>query len=161
MFECPVMFQQAQNCIIFDGSAAAKKIPTADSYSLKIAIAALDQELARYQSSQTLVQRVQQLCFTDLSQSPTVQSVAAKLGTSERTLRRELSKAGTSFRETLQSVRKQRAIELLSNAETPLDDVSNLLGFRNTKTMRKNVLSWTGLTPSQIRRGTATFRQGE
>ena len=152
MFDCPVEFQQPQNCIVFSGIVTEKPIPTADAYSLKVAIAALDKEMARYTSSQTLLQKVQQLCLTDLSHNPTAQSVAAKLGVSERTLRRELSKVGTSFRETLQTVRKQRAFELLANANMPIADVAEQLGFGNTKTMHRNVLSWTGSTPVQIRK---------
>jgi AraC-like DNA-binding protein len=156
MFDCPVMFQQPQNCIVLSGGVVSKPIPTADTYSLNVAIAALEKEMTRYRSSRTLLQKVQWLCLTDLPQSPTAQSVAAKIGVSERTLRRELSRVGTSFRETLQTLRKQRATELLANTEMPLVDVAKSLGFGNAKTLHVNVLDWTGSTPAQIRKNQST-----
>ena len=151
MFESPVLFQQPENRIVFSGEELRRPIPTSDAYTHKVSIAALDREMAQYRSSQTVLQKVELLCLTELSNSPTAQSIASNLGMSERTLRRELAKMGTSFRDTVQTLRKQRAVELLADPSRTLTQVSLDLGFKDIKTMRRNIVTWTGMTPSQIR----------
>lgn len=74
--------------------------------------------------------RIRRAIARDLaSGSPQMASIAREHGMSERSLRRCLADEGTSFRQTVEDVRLERAEELLSRGDLNVGDVAFLVGF--------------------------------
>lgn len=82
---------------------------------------------------------------------PTLEQLARRLGTSERTARRRLAAEGARFEELVESVQRERAEELV-RAPIPLRDVAFALGFSDPTAFSRAYRRWTGRAPSQDRR---------
>jgi AraC-like DNA-binding protein len=78
--------------------------------------------------------------------APAVQ-VAAALGLSERTLRRRLAEAGTSYRQLVDEVRSALAAELLGSGRLLVGDVAVRLGYAEATSFIAAHRRWTGRTP--------------
>jgi len=73
--------------------------------------------------------------------------IAADLGWSERTLRRRLAGAATSFQAVLDVALHDAAIELLGAAQVP--DVAHALGYADADSFRRAHRRWSGAAPSR------------
>lgn len=78
--------------------------------------------------------------------------VASMLGASERTLRRQLAREGTSFRDVRERVLWARARQLLSATSMPVADIAEQLGFADASTFCQAFRRWSGQTPSACRK---------
>jgi AraC-like DNA-binding protein len=77
--------------------------------------------------------------------------VARRLGTSERSLQRELRRAGTSFRAELDSARLRSAERLLADTELKITSIAFEVGCASLQHFSALVRRLTGLTPSAWR----------
>ncbi len=81
----------------------------------------------------------------------TMPGVARRLGTSPRTLRRQLKERAASFRELVEDVRKQRAAQLLRRPKITLEEVALKLGFSEISAFSRAFKRWFGTTPGAFR----------
>lgn len=86
----------------------------------------------------------------DLEDWPTMDTVAAELHVDPRTLRRALTREGTSFRALTEEVRRSRARDLLA-ADVPVAEVARRLGYAETSTFTRTFKRWEGVPPSRFR----------
>jgi AraC-like DNA-binding protein len=95
----------------------------------------------------------QVLAILEGAQSPVVSlsDVAAELGYSERGLRRQLDRSGTSYRKLMDQVREQRARNLLSGSTQPIKAIAGAVGFESPSNFARSFKRWTGLTPKAFR----------
>jgi AraC-like DNA-binding protein len=87
---------------------------------------------------------------------PTLGPVAQRLGTSARTLQRRLREEGTTFAAQLDAVRRERAEAFLRAPDVSISEVSWLLGFAEQSAFTRAFRRWTGIAPTEWRRGPAT-----
>ena len=85
--------------------------------------------------------------------APTLQTAAAHLRTSPRTLKRRLQEEGTTFQDLLDSVRCDLAKRYLEEPRLALGEVSFLLGFSEPSAFHRAFKRWTGKTPLAYRQG--------
>jgi AraC-like DNA-binding protein len=81
---------------------------------------------------------------------PTIGAISAQLGTSERTLRRRLTEAGTSFEQLLENLQRERA-EALLKGTYPIREIALAVGFSDPSAFSRAFKRWTGKTPSEAR----------
>ena len=81
----------------------------------------------------------------------TMTGVARRLGTSPRTLRRQLKEREASFRDLVEDVRKQRATQLLCGPKLTLEEVALELGFSEISAFSRAFKRWFGTTPGAFR----------
>lgn len=89
-----------------------------------------------------------------------MEEVAGKLGTSVRTLQRNLYRDGTRFQELLAATREELALHYLKNSKMSGAEISFLLGFDDPNSFFRAFRAWTGETPEQ-KRATMAPRQPE
>lgn len=82
---------------------------------------------------------------------PELPALARSLGMSERSLRRRLDELGTSFRDVLDAVRKELALNHVKDRRLSLSEVAFLLGFSEPSTFHRAFKRWTGDTPAAFR----------
>jgi AraC-like DNA-binding protein len=80
-----------------------------------------------------------------------MESIAAALSISKRTLQRALEKAGTQFTNILNHMRQQLADFYLRHSHFNMQHVTYLLGFHDHSSFHKACLRWFGMTPGQYR----------
>ena len=78
--------------------------------------------------------------------------VAGMLGASERTLRRQLAREGTSYRDVRERVLRERAKALLMSTALSVADIAEQLGFADASTFCQAFRRWSGQTPSSFRK---------
>jgi AraC-like DNA-binding protein len=91
-------------------------------------------------------------CLTNPTLS--IALVADRLGLHERTLQRRLRKSDLTFEGILDSVREQRALELLCRSTLSMGRVAELVGYAEQSSFSRSCLRWFGRPPSDIRQST-------
>jgi len=84
-------------------------------------------------------------------QSLPIEQAAAYLGLSERSLRRQLSDAGSSYKKVLDEERQSRAKELLAVSGLPISTIAYDLGFSDPSNFSRSFKRWLGLSPADYR----------
>lgn len=82
---------------------------------------------------------------------PPLSEVASALAMSERAVQRSLTEERTSYRQLVDDVRKNLAIEHLSRPGTSATDVAFLLGFSEPSAFTRAFRRWTGTPPTAFR----------
>ena len=77
--------------------------------------------------------------------------LAGRLALSERTLRRRLAEAGTTYRNLLDRARHRRAVALLRAGEKSVTEVTLLIGFGDVTSFTRAFRRWTGEAPRNLR----------
>lgn len=95
--------------------------------------------------------QVQRLLLARPGSFPSFSSVAEQLRMSERSLRRHLADAGTSFRELLDKLRIRIASRYLQDTDIPVQTISGLIGYSAATNFHRAFKRSTGLTPDQYR----------
>jgi AraC-like DNA-binding protein len=74
--------------------------------------------------------------------TPSLAEVAVRLAISPRTLQRRLSEGGTTWQQELDSARRERALQLLSDPRLSMRTVSARLGYTDTRSLRRAISRW-------------------
>ena len=98
-----------------------------------------------------IVETVGQLLRLQLADSPRLVDIAAELHLAERTLRRQLHGAGTSWQELHDRVRRDVAEQMLRRPGARISEVGAAIGFQDAREFRRAFRRWTGRAPSEIR----------
>jgi AraC-like DNA-binding protein len=145
VFGAPVEFGAELDELAFEVDQLDLALATAD----EVTSAALETTISKLTTAQprsVLVDRVRRAVATSLGGAESHASVAGKLGTSARTLRRHLEREGQSLRSVVDELRRERADELLA-AELPIKEVAFALGFSEPSAFSRAYKRWTGKAP--------------
>jgi AraC-like DNA-binding protein len=83
-----------------------------------------------------------------------LEGTAAKIGIGPRTLQRQLSESGISYRRLTQQVVRDRAFDLLSERSLTLADVASALGYASQTQFTRAFKKLEGRTPGEVRGAT-------
>lgn len=86
-----------------------------------------------------------------LSETPTIQQLAAAAGQSVRTFQRRLLDEGTAFSLLLDDVRHDSALKEIAARQVTLSSLSASLGYSRQAALTRAVRRWTGRTPTELR----------
>lgn len=152
-FRCPVDFGAADNSLTLKGSAWHQPSNQAHPAMHEQLCMMCERELERIKRGWSTSDRVRHL-MTPLfrGETPGLETVAAKLGTSPWTLQRQLAAEGTNFRLLLDQTRQQLALDYLRETNTSLSEIAWLLGFANPPAFHKAHHRWFGTSPGEHRR---------
>ena len=155
MFRCPLYFDMPAARLVLDaGELDAPRQPgnpdlvaileryVGDLASQNEAGASLTDRTRALVRARLLVERI------------TVARVAADLGTSARSLQRELRAEGTSLREIVREERRTLASACLAGAE-PCASIAATIGYADATVFWRAFKKWTGTSPTRYRRMTA------
>lgn len=81
-----------------------------------------------------------------------VNSIAARLSMSPRSLRRRLAQEGHTFQDAKQHIRETRAKYFLTSTTLSLAEISVELGYSENSAFSRAFKSWTGESPAEYRR---------
>jgi AraC-like DNA-binding protein len=95
-----------------------------------------------------IVDKVRQLVATEVM---TLQELAPAIGMSTATLQRRLREAGTSFREIVRDLRREKLIALLAT-DIDFDQVAEELGLSERRSLWRACQECLGVSPSEYRR---------
>jgi AraC-like DNA-binding protein len=86
-----------------------------------------------------------------LPRPATAENAAETLHLSIRTLHRRLADEGTSFQRVKDEFRRDRALQMLTKSQAPINLISEQLGFDSAASFHRAFRGWTGETPGAFR----------
>ena len=109
--------------------------------------------LLRYRDPKSTSSSIAKLIANDRpAHWPTFARLAKLLSLSESTLRRRLESEGVSYQLIKDNIRRDMAINLLSDTMRNLTDIAAQLGFAEPSAFHRAFKKWTGATPGDYRR---------
>lgn len=82
---------------------------------------------------------------------PSLDSIAERFCVSSRTLKRRLADRDTHYREILEDVLKDRAIQLLRYTNKSVSEIAYELGYADLSNFSRAFRKWTGKSASEFR----------
>lgn len=155
LFACPLLFEQPLNALVFDAhylnrplvhnEASVKELLRTAPYQLMV--------MPVEKPGTGLVAQVRSLIGQDFSQGfPGFERISRALNMSEPTLRRRLSREGTSFQQLKDACRRDAAVAYLSRPDLSINAVAALMGFTDPSAFHRSFKKWTGMPPGEYRR---------
>lgn len=96
--------------------------------------------------------RIANIICQDLSQPWTTAKLAAELNTSVSTLKRQLKKHQTSFRQILTTARMEKAMELIQQDKYAISEVAIACGYESPSRFASRFYQYFQIEPSQVKR---------
>ncbi|HET7267343.1 MAG TPA: AraC family transcriptional regulator [Oleiagrimonas sp.] len=147
-----VQFGARHNRAVIDAQWLTRPLPGHNPLTARQALELCKIQLSqRHDCRDEIVTAVQGLLRDRLDHPPRIGEVAVALNLSERSLRRKLADTGHAFREILNEVRTERALELLRGGSMPVMDVADAIGFSDAREFRRAFKRWTGISPREAR----------
>jgi len=146
----PISFDARTNELVFERRAGDLAIPTADADLKALLADVMDRHLAALGPAGSFEQGIATV-LRSMSEGniPTLASLSARVGMSERTLQRRLSESGTSFQQLLRQVLLERSEELLAREGLSHGEIAFLLGYSEESAFSRAYKSWTGYPPGK------------
>lgn len=153
MFCSDLRFDQPQTYLAFDCKYLDLPVVRTEP-SLKDFLAiAPGNLLVQYKDSQSLAAQIQRrLRQLQPSDWPGFDQIADDMRTSASTLRRRMEAEGQSYQAIKDHLRRDMAINLLSDTGMSVMDIAAELGFAETSAFHRAFKKWTGANPGEYRR---------
>ena len=150
-FRCPVSFNEEENRINLPLHAADLPLAGANAKLAQLN----DQVMIEYLAQLDRNDVIQQVKAAILRQLPsgnvTDSTIARSLYRNDRTLQRQLSKEGTTFKTLLNEIRVELADKYIRDSQLSLTEITFLLGFSEASSFSRAFRRWTGKSPSLYR----------
>ena len=153
LFEGPTRFDAPVSRLCFDAGYLQLPIRRDEAALQRMLQRALLLTVRPYRRDRLLVERVRQVLAEHPEHGRNAEDLAAWLNLSPRTLHRQLREEGASLQALKDSVRQQRARELLLRTARPLKQIAAEVGFGSEKSFIRAFRTWTGSTPEAFRHG--------
>lgn len=151
IFNCPVEFAAGRNCLSFDTAWLEQPLATRDEYAAAEIACLLDSARWEEHTLPDLIETIQREVRNNLCNPPALAELAHQLNLGERTLRRRIGEAGLSYHGIIDSLRRAKALALLSHRHNRLIDVATETGFSDVRNFRRAFKRWTGVAPREAR----------
>jgi AraC-like DNA-binding protein len=150
LFRCPVAFSADFTGFVFHKKVLSQPVASADRQLFRIVHQYLTQlEASAPSDFGSLVRETVALSLQDGDSS--IDSVASRLGLSERTLQRRLHAAGLNYKDILVDVRRSVAQQYLRDTDVSLTRIATILGYSDLAAFSRSFHREFGVSPSNWR----------
>jgi len=151
-FQCPVVFGTAEPFIRLSHQLLEMPLVAPDPALELILDSHAQSLLSRLSNEASIVEQVRKCIASTLRNGePDVENVSTMLNQSARTLQRNLTAAGTSFRKELTLIRNELAQAYLNDPQMRISDIAMLLGYSEHSAFTRAFRKHSGQTPQQVR----------
>jgi AraC-like DNA-binding protein len=151
----PVVFGAATNAIVFDANLLER--PALRQIPLKDLVTWSDlRQIVAQRPPRTSIEAAREVVRLRLFESTVdIDGAARLLGIAARTLQRQLAEENLTYRDLVQQMRMQRAVDLLRETFETVTSIAHSLGYSDVASFTRAFRQWTGLPPSHYRRTTS------
>ncbi|GID03280.1 AraC family transcriptional regulator [Pseudomonas sp. 008] len=152
LFECPVLFNQADNRLYFNEDFLDMPVRTSEHRLFQALEAFLEQQRIKRAGSSDLLHGLLRHIADSLSRgSPSIEQVAVTMNMGVRTLQRRLADHALDFSQLVEVVRRSLAENYVSRTDYSLTDIALLLGYTEASSFSRAFRRWMQITPQQYR----------
>lgn len=159
VIQAKVVYGAWANSIRFPAAALAMPL-SAERQEDCALLEAIAKDAEAKRLAMPLRRRVEEAILSTIENSDaSEEAIARQMGVSERTLRRQLSDEGVTFRKILEDCRMRSAAHYLRRTgDIPLSEIALRLGYSDQSNFTRAFSRWSGLAPQAWRR---TFVSGK
>jgi AraC-like DNA-binding protein len=151
-FDAPVYFSQPTNALLFCPEILDRRMPSSDLRLLSIMQTCLEQLSAEPPVEDMLIDRLRTAIRLKLPEGyPSLEDVADGLRVPVGAICRDLHDAGATYKEIVESVRRDLALSYIRQQRLPFSDLASLLGYSELSAFSRAFRRWTGASPRQYR----------
>jgi AraC-like DNA-binding protein len=151
LFDGPSRFDAPHSRLSFDAGYLQLPLRRDEAALQRMLQRALLLTVRPYRRDRLLVEKVRQTLAEHPEHSRNAGDLAAWLNLSPRTLHRQLKEEGASLQALKDSVRRDKAVDLLLRTSRPIKQIAAEAGFQNEKSFIRAFKGWTGRTPESFR----------
>lgn len=152
LFEAPVAFSQAENALWLDPEMVSEPLATANPELARINDLVVTDYLAKLDRKDLTMQVKSKLIERLPSGQVSEEGIASSINISQRSLQRRLREQGVSFKQLLESTRRELSLLYVRDPQHSFNEVAFLLGFAEHSNFSRAFKRWYGKSPSQYRR---------
>jgi AraC-like DNA-binding protein len=145
-------FDAGINSVDMDPAMLELPHPQADAFGLRVSEEQCRLLIERRGARSGLAGRVRARILRKAGQFPSMEIVARELGMTTRTLRNQLGREATSYRELVDEIRETQAEELLTTSRLTIDEIAHRLGYADTSSFTAAFKRWKGVPPRGYKR---------
>jgi AraC-like DNA-binding protein len=147
LFGVAVQFNAPVNSLGIDAAWLDVPQPLADELGLRVSEEQCRALIERRGVRSGVAGRVRARILSKPGEFPSMKTVASELGMSTRTLRNQLNRETTSYRELVEEIRETLAEQLLSTTRMTVDEIAERLGYADTSSFITAFKRWKGVPP--------------
>lgn len=152
IYNAPIRHGQAHIGLLFDAYHLGLPIAQTPESLRGFLAGAPGNLMVSYRDSSSLIHRIRRLLRNRLSdENSSLEMVSDSLGMTPQTLRRRLRQEGRGFQRIKDELRRDLAIEYLTQTQLPLLDIANHIGFSEASPFHRAFKTWTGVAPGEYR----------
>lgn len=154
VFNAPVLFGADKNELIIGTESLDIKIDLANQELYKVLERHADQIMDTIPKEKKWSNKVLVFIRDKINKGdiPDIKSVSRKLAVSKRSLQEKLRIEKTGFRNLLETVRKQMAVDYLAKPDARICEAAFMLGYSDQSAFNHAFKRWTGQTPKAYAR---------
>lgn len=141
-------FDHGANVATLDVAHLDRPLPQANDHTVALCEAQCRQLVEQRRTRVGIAHEVRKRLIRVGGAPAGIEEIATALAMSERTLRRKLTEADTSYRALLDEVRHALADQLLRTGALSVEDVAIRLGYAESASFIHAYTRWTGTTPA-------------
>lgn len=150
--------------LVFAAADLERPVPNADRRLLPIVQRHLDESLAAPDEAEAWLAGVRErIALAVCDGPPSIETTAARLGLSVRTLQRRLGAHAIVYKGLVDDVRRELALRYLADGKHDLTEIAFLVGYSELSAFDRAFRRWTGSTPKahqkQLRAGLPTTQR--
>ena len=152
LFKCPVKYEQSKSYLLFSTAQVETKVITSDFNLLRILVGHAEEKLQKMSAEEGVFSQVRRAVINLSEPSfPIIETVAANMNLSVRSLQRKLAAESKTYKMVIESLRKEMAIKYLNQNTLNVQEVSELLGYSDVSSFSRSFKKWTSLSPTAYR----------
>jgi AraC-like DNA-binding protein len=154
IFQCPLVFNAESHMAVFEKKYLFQQLPLANPLARKTYEKECKQLCLRIKRQGTMARRVHQEILFHRDGVPSFDQLTRYMNISPRTLRRHLTAEGTSYKDLVSKIQKNKALDLLQTTALPFEHIATELGYSDLANFYRAFKGWTGHNPSYYRKKT-------
>lgn len=153
LFRCPLVFGQPRNELVIKREDLTLPVLGANPALLNMLEALAQKRLQNLYMAEPWAKRVAFSIGEQLShgEKPLLENTARELAVSPRHLQSKLKQEGITYRDLLDRVRKELALDYLQQPQMTMFDIAFLLRFSDQSSFNHAFKRWTGNSPKEYR----------
>jgi len=157
VYGCPVAFNGTEIALELHRAHVLDRIKTSDYNLLRILVAHAEEKISQLAGQGGFAVQIRDSILRLMEpQVPTLEQVAAHLGLSPRTLQRRLRGEDLTFKQVVDELRRDFALNYLRRPDLSIGDIADLLSYADASTFSRSFKRWTGQSPLEYRQQLAS-----
>ncbi|RZI49520.1 AraC family transcriptional regulator [Lactococcus kimchii] len=153
VFGAPVKFVEAGNILVFNYEDMEKPFLTRNNSMRTLIEPEMNRQLEELKTSSSFINNLhQEIQKAVPSGDYSIDKISRRLGTSTRTLQRNLRNSKTTFKAETQVVQKKMALHFSHDFNLSVEEIAYMVGYSEVSSFARAFKKWTGTTLSQYRK---------